>query len=169
MTEYEFDLFVTTQSDRLFGFCYKIMGNADDAKDALQDVFSILWQKRDTLHEIHNLAAFVTTMARNKCIDQLRSRQTKLKQQGLMDEISEADSSFDESTEERMGLIQLALKTLPAQQQQVLLMRDFQGMEYAAIAQELQMSQDNVRMTLSRVRKRIKEIIVATNNLKTQI
>ena len=163
MTEYEFDLFVTTQSDRLFGFCYKIMGNADDAKDALQDVFSILWQKRDTLQEIQNLAAFVTTMARNKCIDQLRSRQVKLKQQGLMDEISEADSSFDESTEERMGLIQLAL------QQQVLLIRDFQGMEYAAIAQELQMSQDNVRMTLSRVRKRIKEIIVATNNLKTQI
>mgnify|MGYP001487089363 FL=1 len=165
MTEYEFDQFVISQSNRLFGFCFKIVGNSDDAKDILQDIFTVLWQRRDKVADIQNVSAFVTTMARNKCIDYIRKNQPMVKQRNAMELNAEPEATGGDNEEEKLALVHFAMKELPLLQQQVLLMRDFQGLEFVAIAEELNLSQENVRMTLSRARKKVKEIIVGSNLL----
>ncbi len=165
MTEYEFDQFVISQSNRLFGFCFKIVGNSDDAKDILQDIFTVLWQRRDKVADIQNVSAFVTTMARNKCIDYIRKNQAMAKQRNAMELNAEPEATGGDNEEEKLALVHFAMKELPLLQQQVLLMRDFQGLEFVAIAEELNLSQENVRMTLSRARKKVKEIIVGSNLL----
>ncbi len=165
MTEYEFDQFVISQSNRLFGFCFKIVGNSDDAKDILQDIFTVLWQRRDKVADIQNVSAFVTTMARNKCIDFIRKNQAMAKQRNAMELNPEPEATGGDNEEEKLALVHFAMKELPLLQQQVLLMRDFQGLEFVAIAEELNLSQENVRMTLSRARKKVKEIIVGSNLL----
>lgn len=165
MTEYEFDQFVISQSNRLFGFCFKIVGNSDDAKDILQDIFTVLWQRRDKVADIQNVSAFVTTMARNKCIDYIRKNQAMAKQRNAMELNPEPEATGGDNEEEKLALVHFAMKELPLLQQQVLLMRDFQGLEFVAIAEELNLSQENVRMTLSRARKKVKEIIVGSNLL----
>lgn len=165
MTEYEFDQFVISQSNRLFGFCFKIVGNSDDAKDILQDIFTVLWQRRDKVADIQNVSAFVTTMARNKCIDYIRKNQAMAKQRNAIELNAEPEATGGDNEEEKLALVHFAMKELPLLQQQVLLMRDFQGLEFVAIAEELNLSQENVRMTLSRARKKVKEIIVGSNLL----
>ncbi len=165
MTEYEFDQFVISQSNRLFGFCFKIVGNSDDAKDILQDIFTVLWQRKDKVADIQNVSAFVTTMARNKCIDYIRKNQAMVKQRNAMELNAEPEATGGDNEEEKLALVHFAMKELPLLQQQVLLMRDFQGLEFVAIAEELNLSQENVRMTLSRARKKVKEIIVGSNLL----
>ncbi len=165
MTEYEFDQFVISQSNRLFGFCFKIVGNSDDAKDILQDIFTVLWQRRNKVADIQNVSAFVTTMARNKCIDYIRKNQAMAKQRNAMELNPEPEATGGDNEEEKLALVHFAMKELPLLQQQVLLMRDFQGLEFVAIAEELNLSQENVRMTLSRARKKVKEIIVGSNLL----
>ncbi|MDX9853496.1 MAG: sigma-70 family RNA polymerase sigma factor [Tenuifilaceae bacterium] len=165
MTEYEFDQFVISQSNRLFGFCFKIVGNSDDAKDILQDIFTVLWQRRDKVADIQNVSAFVTTMARNKCIDYIRKNQAMAKQRNAMELNAEPEATGGDNEEERLALVHFAMKELPLLQQQVLLMRDFQGLEFVAIAEELNLSQENVRMTLSRARKKVKKIIIGSNLL----
>lgn len=165
MTEYEFDQFVISQSNRLFGFCFKMVGNSDDAKDILQDIFTVLWQRRDKVTDIQNVSAFVTTMARNKCIDYIRKNQAMAKQRNAMKLNAVPEATGGDNEEEKLALVHFAMKELPLLQQQVLLMRDFQGLEFVAIAEELNLSQENVRMTLSRARKKVKEIIVGSNLL----
>ena len=43
------------QQDELLGMLYYVVGNAEDARDALQDAFIKCWKHRDGLAEIENL------------------------------------------------------------------------------------------------------------------
>jgi len=88
-----------------------------------------------------------------------------VKQRNAMELNLEPEATGGDNEEEKLALVHFAMKELPLLQQQVLLMRDFQGLEFVAIAEELNLSQENVRMTLSRARKKVKEIIVGSNLL----
>ena len=39
---------------RLYKAAYLMLGNEDDAKDVVQDVYLKLWDKRDSLNHIYN-------------------------------------------------------------------------------------------------------------------
>ncbi|RST32131.1 sigma-70 family RNA polymerase sigma factor [Sphingomonas ginkgonis] len=61
-------------SAKLFGICFRILGDAEEAEDALQEVYVSLWRRAgsfdpDRASPISWLASF----ARNRAIDRLRS------------------------------------------------------------------------------------------------
>jgi RNA polymerase sigma-70 factor (ECF subfamily) len=67
------------------------------------------------------------------------------------------DEKFDE--DERLLLVENALRKLPELQQKVFNLRDIERLEFEDIANELDTSPEHVRVLLSRARKRIKQII----------
>ena len=70
-----FDALYSAVSAKLFGICYRVLNDRAEAEEALQEVFVRIWTKADRfaasdLSPISWLAA----IARNHCIDRLRSR-----------------------------------------------------------------------------------------------
>jgi RNA polymerase sigma-70 factor (ECF subfamily) len=54
-------------------FAYSISHSAEEAEEAVDDVFIRVWMKRKTLDHIHNLKLYLYIAARNFSINQLKS------------------------------------------------------------------------------------------------
>jgi RNA polymerase sigma-70 factor (ECF subfamily) len=131
-----------------------------EAKDCVQDVFVKLWTKRAYMLEVKSIEAFANTITRNSCLDRLKLK----KQMVEIDSVANTEGSlicndekFDE--DERLLLVDNALRKLPELHQKVFNLRDIERLEFEDIANELDTSPEHVRVLLSRARKRIKQII----------
>ncbi len=61
-------------SAKLYGICYRILGDSKEAEDALQDVYVNLWRRADRYDpERASPITWLATFARNRAIDRLRS------------------------------------------------------------------------------------------------
>lgn len=62
-------------SPKLFAICIRILGDAGEAEDALQEVFVRIWQRAETFSaETRSPTGWLATIARNHAIDRLRQR-----------------------------------------------------------------------------------------------
>ena len=59
---------------KLFGICFRILGDQKEAEDALQDVYVNLWQRADRYDpERASPISWLATFARNRAVDRLRT------------------------------------------------------------------------------------------------
>ena len=137
----------------------KILGNQDEADDALQEAFCRLWPKRDSFANEDDAAAVATTTVKNLSIDVLRSRKhfSASSVEELSDVLQE-QSQYDGTAEEKFKKIEGIIKAkLTPIQQEIMKRRDYNGEEFASIANDLEMQQTAVRMQLSRARKLVRD------------
>ena len=160
MDELQFKEKIVPLSGKLYSICFKILCDKEEAKDSLQDVLIKLWTQRNNLTGLKSMQAYAVTIARNICLDKLRVRKPKVDIESL-NTMPHNDAEYETVTEatHRLQLIKDAIARLNAAQQKVFVLRDIERMEYDDIAHELQMSSENVRMTLSRARKKIRQVI----------
>jgi RNA polymerase sigma factor (sigma-70 family) len=61
-------------SAKLYGICLRILGDAQEAEDALQDVFVSVWKRAGSFDAARaSPITWLATLARNRAIDRLRS------------------------------------------------------------------------------------------------
>ncbi|MBV7259183.1 sigma-70 family RNA polymerase sigma factor [Erythrobacter crassostreae] len=59
---------------KLYGICFRILGDTKEAEDALQDVYVNLWQRADRYDpDRASPISWLATFARNRAIDRLRT------------------------------------------------------------------------------------------------
>ena len=58
---------------KLYGVACRLLENAEDAEDLIQEAYLKLWSKREELTLISNPEAFAVTLVKNMCFDLLRS------------------------------------------------------------------------------------------------
>jgi len=59
---------------KLFGICFRILGDRKEAEDALQDVYVNLWQRADRYDPTRaSPISWLATFARNRAVDRLRT------------------------------------------------------------------------------------------------
>ena len=62
-------------SAKLFGVCLRILGNRNEAEEALQEAYINIWQKAEGFDSARSSPiTWLATLARNKAIDRLRAR-----------------------------------------------------------------------------------------------
>ena len=134
-------------SAHLFGLAVKILNDQQLAEDVLQDLFLYLWNNSDKFSQSRgNAFSWVTIICRNRCIDQLRSKQRKTQSSGLMNEeivrnitIDESESPFEiVSYNEKQKQVSGALQQLPEEQRRPIEMAYFEGLSQTEISAELQ-------------------------------
>ncbi len=164
MSEQEFSQKVMVYSSKFYGYSYKILGDREEARDAVQDLYVKLWSIRHSLRNINCIEAFATTIIRNLCIDRLKKIKSVtlqpdnyLKQNKREDYFSE--ETIDDNIAIKIDLVRRAMKKLPEIQQKVFIMRDFEEKEFEKISIELGLTPENSRVILSRARKGIRELI----------
>ena len=73
-----------------------------------------------------------------------------------------SDDNYEDDIQSKVDLVRKAINKLPEIQQKVFLMRDFEEKEFEEISLEFGLTPENLRVILSRARKRIREIIEST-------
>ena len=145
----------------LKGTASRLLGNEAAADDALQDAFYKLWNRHYALTSESDAAALLSRAVRNEAASTLRQR--KRHPSVVSSEVEKSVSAVAEEdpAPNREKLLQevrsLISRELTPLQQEILRRRDYEGEEYASIAEDLGMQEPAVRMQLSRARKTIRE------------
>ncbi|MDO4318965.1 MAG: sigma-70 family RNA polymerase sigma factor [Bacteroidales bacterium] len=138
----------------MFAAAAAILGDRDEAADAVQDAMERLWQARESLDAIQSLPAYCMTVLRRVAIDRIRRR----RQTEPIDNIPETAAPPDNTARETSAIIDRIIATLPSNQQTVIRLSAFEQKSNDEIAVLTGLSNDNVRQLLSRARRRIKEL-----------
>lgn len=149
--------------DSLFRLALRITMNREESEDIVQDTLLKLWQKRDELSTVANLQSFALTMVRNLSIDRksLHSHRTVTFETALHDREDESQLTplAALSLEESRNKIATLVQSLPEKQRTVIQLRDIEGKTYHEIAEMLSITEADVKVSLFRARKTIKESI----------
>lgn len=144
---------------KMFRVAYRLVEDVCDAEDLVQETYIKMWNKRDDLLLVDNPESYCITMLRNLCLDFIRSKARHPSQSS--DDLQIADkieviSELEQKDE--INYVETLLKQLPEQQQQVLKLRHFDDFSSEEIEQIMGLTSVNVRVLLSRARKKIKEL-----------
>jgi len=129
----------------VFSLAYNVLGNMEDAEEVTIDVFSKIWDKAETYSsQMATVKVWLARIARNRSIDVLRKRKTRLTSQSpkWADACLECLPSH-ENPEEDLHLavfhkaITDALAQLPAKQKDALSLAYFKGYSHSQIAELL--------------------------------
>ena len=107
---------------KLYCIAYRLLENAADAEDLVQEAYLKLWDKREGLAIISNPEAFSVTLVKNMCFDLLRSGKYTLSRQSVelaeVHNMSQADNFEvrDEAQQVRHIIAHLTIHPMPPPQ-----------------------------------------------------
>lgn len=156
-----FALLVRRHQERVFRFVLRMLGSRDEAMDLTQDAFLKAWNALPGWRPEARFATWLFQIARNATLDLLRRRQ--LVEFVPLDADAPGEAAFEPrdaaplpeerlADQQRIGLLERALAALPAEQREILLLRELEDMSYAEIAATLGINEGTVKSRLARAR-----------------
>lgn len=149
----------------LLGTLFYLVGNLEDARDALQDAFIKCFRNQDKLAEVQNVKAWIFRIALNTGRD-VRETAWRRKRQGLPEDEGMLASHAQGPVEivehdERLSRLRVALRGLRPEEQEVFLLRQNGELTYDEIAEMLEVPAGTVktrmRLALTRLRETLAE------------
>lgn len=138
----------------------------DSSQDIVQDIFIYIWEHANTLNIKTSLNGYLYTMARNRCLNYLKSIK-------ITDNLELLDFNlnlitqhvFDSTSEEDKTIVyHQVLKIvdkLPDRMQQIVKLKFLHDYKYSEIASELGISINTVKTQLQRAKLRITELVTS--------
>jgi RNA polymerase sigma factor (sigma-70 family) len=139
---------------QIYSYCLHQLGNREEAEDATQSTFLNAFRgfKRGVDPEFES--AWLYKIAQNVCLTRQRSssRRRKVEAPGDLEAMQDFVPAHEVDSDELIRLPE-ALDAMPEQQRRALLLREWQGLSYKEIGDELQLSQAAVETLLFRARR----------------
>ena len=157
MTHAEFKKRFLPLQSMLSREAYRLLCDKFEAEDAVQNLYMKLWEQREELKSLVSPEAYCKKILKNICID--RWRYLKMREDDVLvnDEILACDNPPDVEVRESERCIEDFIRRLPDLQRRVMEMR-MQGCDFGEIESVTGLSAVNIRVIVSRVRKRIREL-----------
>jgi RNA polymerase sigma-70 factor (ECF subfamily) len=158
---------------RCLAVARRLMRTEDDAQDAVQDAFLSMFKNIDRFDEQSRLSTWLHRIVVNACLMKLRSKQRRPETsiEGLLPTFVEdghsarAYRSWNEQPgddEDRAALRKLVrekIDELPESYRNILLLRDIEGLDTAATAAAMDMTETAVKTRLHRARQALRELL----------
>lgn len=137
----------------------RLLGNHEEAEDAVQETYARLWEQRQRLEQCENQQGFAMQMLKNHCISLLR-KQHPFETMEQLPEVSDENVRHEaEVLEERAATFDRLMSQLPEAQQAAVRMKYLEHKNHEEMQLQLGMSSANVYTTLSRAISNLKSMI----------
>jgi RNA polymerase sigma factor (sigma-70 family) len=152
--------------NKLFRFALRFLGNEDEAKDVVQEVFVRVWNGREQMTEVQNWEAWCMRITKNLSLDRIRSmtrRQTQPLEEGYgvrHDALTPYESTEMQESLSRIGQL---ITSLPEKHRQIIHLRDVEGYSYAEICDIMDLDMNQVKVNLFRARNSVRERLTKIN------
>ncbi len=156
--DHDFEKLVRPVQDRMVRSAWRILGNAGDAEDAIQDALTAIWSRRRRVYAHPNPEALILRMCANAAYDVLRR---KARRNGALQPLPEQVAASSPCAADRLSQQELstqvraAIGQLPRKQGLAVLMRVVQEQPYGAIAEALGCKVSTARKHVHRGRSRL--------------
>ncbi len=148
-------------SERLFNMLLQMCnGNSDMASELTQEAFVRAYERLSQFDGASSFYTWIYRLARNRAID-IRKRKKPIASDPheMHDPGHQDDPGSQMQQNEMQNIVQGALQELDDEQREIILLRDFDGHDYAHIASLLDIAEGTVKSRLSRARKALRTII----------
>lgn len=160
-----FDTLLGRHYDRIYAICRRIAGNDADAADATQEALMAIVRGLPKFDNRSTFSTWSYRVATNACLDELRRRKRR-PAPALVDEhdgwadqhVDDQGPQFDEQFALRDELEQ-ALQALPEDFRLPVVLRDCAGLDYAEIADLLDLPPGTVRSRIARGRSKLADFL----------
>jgi len=171
--------------------CYRILGSAQDAEDAMQEILLAAWQGLSGFEERSSVRTWLYRIATNRCLDALRAatRRPSINMPAVefeppeptrlgevlwlepypdvlltdaADDLPGPDARYEQRESISLAFI-TALQVLPPRQRVVLILRDVLGFRAREVARTLDSTEESVTSALKRARATLQRRMSAAN------
>lgn len=177
---------LTSVEQRVYSVCHRMLRNPDDAIEVAQDTMVKAIQNLDRFEGSAKFSTWITRIAMNQAVS--RMRRLRVRQAGSLDQDdSRADlrggglslrhflADAREQTphervesSEQIELLRLAISRLDESARSMLVLRDFEEMDYAEIAEVLEIPIGTVKSRLFRARLALRSLMETTDHPEAQ-
>ncbi len=169
-----FEQLVTQYQHRLVAVMNHLIGNADEAEDLAQEVFLRVYRARKKYRPRSKFSTWLFTIANNLALNCLRSRQRKpVVPLSVHDSGPLGARPAEQLVQDRGGgpthqlqqqelaaVIRTALDGLNERQRMAVVLNKFEDMNYAEIAEVMELSTKAVKSLLSRARMNLRAALM---------
>ncbi|MDZ7648264.1 MAG: RNA polymerase sigma-70 factor [Cytophagales bacterium] len=132
----------------LCGFAMKYVGDLDEAKNLVHEVFISFWEKFDTLPIDTHYRSYLYTAVRNRSLNHLRDRKKLITLENAEHKMAEENTAME--TAELEKEIEYAINSLPEKCRQIFELSRYEGLKYQEIAEKLEISVKTVEAQMSK-------------------
>ena len=165
-----FEELVARHRDKIYARAYSMMRNEDEAVDLSQEAWVKAWQKLAQFQGDSSFATWLTRIVINLCLDQIRRR--KRQRAESIEEMDEESGGVERQMEpvitnptERLERGELrqrideAMKKLSHEHRTVLVLCEFEEMEYKEIAKVMECSIGTIMSRLFYARRKLASLL----------
>jgi RNA polymerase sigma-70 factor, ECF subfamily len=143
---------------RLFGIAYRVLGNASEADDVVQDAW-LRWQRTDR-RQVRDATAFLATTTTRLAINVLQSAHSRRETHigPRLVEVADAAANPSLGAEQNEALesaVRLLVAKLSPAERAAYVLREAFDYPYRQISQVLALSEANARQLVTRARRRL--------------
>jgi RNA polymerase sigma-70 factor (ECF subfamily) len=149
--------------ERYFGLlyihAYKRLGNEEEAKDVVQDLFANLWAKRESLFLKTNISNYLYTAVRNRVFDVISHKQVESAYFSNLPQFidsCECQTDYRIREEQLAAMIEKEIQSLPPRMREVFELSRKANLTHKEIALQLNLSEQSVRSHIKNALKSIK-------------
>jgi RNA polymerase sigma-70 factor (ECF subfamily) len=162
--DHEYEQLIAPIEAQMMRVIWRIVRNADDAEDALQDALTVVWKRFDRIQRHPSPQALILRICLDAAVDLLRKR---LKQQrrevshaldGAWSDPGPSPADCARANEQRDRVVQ-AISRLPRNQARAVLLRIVEEQPYRAIAEALGCREATARAHVRRGRAQLVQLL----------
>ncbi|MGI8774689.1 MAG: RNA polymerase sigma factor [Actinomycetota bacterium] len=151
-------------SPRVHSVCRRMLRQPNDAEEAVQETFLRVFRALPRFNGTYQLGAWITRIATNVCLDQLRSNGRHPADLTPFDELQllQGEASKDYEPENvqikrsESRRLRRVLDALPPLHKAAIVLRDFEGLSYEEVAAALGVTECQVKALIHRARQGFK-------------
>src|SRR5438094_6999287 len=156
-----FEQLVRRKTSKVYGLCYRIIGNSEDAKDISQLVFIKLWENLEKYDPAYAFDTWLYRMVTNVAIDFMRNKQSRENAVNsnlrLVKTASDAEQSVVVQHKEIENVFNEVSANLSPKQKTIFIMNQMEDLPSSEIAKILGCRESTVRNHLFNARKAMQQ------------
>lgn len=145
----------------LYFYGLKIIPISDLVKDVIQEMFVLLWERRETIGDVKNVKPYLLVMLRNELVHASKKNQFSTIELGVKLEpftLTAEDFIIDqENSKELTQNLVCSLNTLTERQREIIMLRFYHNLGFSELAEVLEMNVQSVRNLLFRALAKIRK------------
>jgi RNA polymerase sigma-70 factor (ECF subfamily) len=151
----------------MFNTSLRIVNDAAEAEDVMQDSFIEAFNKIDSYREEGSFGAWLKRIVINNSINVIRKRKEMVRIDDAQFELEDTDENEKEYSENvfcRLEEIRDSIKKLPEAYKTIISLHLLEGYDYQEISEILNTTYGNIRTRYSRAKQKLLHIIMSSRN-----
>jgi RNA polymerase sigma-70 factor, ECF subfamily len=157
----QYAVLVDAYKDLAYNVAFRLVGDADTAKDMAQESFIAAYNALDDFKFNSKFSSWLYRIVINRCRDHFRATRETVPVDEICDFIAGTDHTPEQAASCRQtgDTVQEALNKLPPDYREVIILKHIEGLDYQEIADTLEVSVSALKVRAHRGREMLRKLL----------